>query len=340
MDMDYMVGAAGVHGEDHEGAGNITWAGIMLASSLILINGALSLYLQLGLEKKLLVSALRLVVQLSALGLILKPVFEEKNPIYVIAFQSVLVLLAAYETTYNKTKLQYTGMFLNVLVSILLSAGLNMVIGMSFIITGSPWYEPRRLIPVLGMLLGNSMTAMALGLNSILRDFTENRDKIELSLAYGATRFEACRPILTEAIRTGLLPVLNMMSVMGLIAIPGMMTGQILGGTPPMVAARYQQAIMFLISSCAALACVGCCVMTVTLMFDGKHRLRGGRISRKQSWLSIAFRGVSSAVFYLFTCACCRAGVVPEEEVQPRGKQQQVGNKGTGPSETTKLLPK
>ena len=245
----------------------------------------------------------------------------------------VLVLLAAYETTYNKTKLQYIGLFFNVLLSVLLSAGLNMLIGMSFIIKGSPWYEPRRLIPVLGMLLGNSMTAMALGLNSMLKDFTENREKIELSLAYGATRFEACRPILIESIRTGLLPVLNQMSVMGLIAIPGMMTGQILGGTPPMVAARYQQAIMFLISSSAALSCVGCCVATVAIMFDGKHRLRSERIRKHQSWLSIVFRGVSSFIYYVLSCGCCRGVRISTADPNTCAEQKQklTGKNGNDP---------
>jgi uncharacterized protein (TIGR00245 family) len=120
----------------------------------------------------------------------------------------------------------------------------------------SPFYSAKHFIPTVGMLLGNAMTGVALGVDSCLTQLHNNKDRIEAFLAYGATRWETARPIAIEGVRLAMLPTLNGMSVMGLIAIPGMMTGQILAGEAPMNAVRYQQIIMFLISAATALATV------------------------------------------------------------------------------------
>eukprot|EP00126_Sphaerothecum_destruens_P006268 Sdes_comp19289_c0_seq4m10337 len=180
-------------------------------------------------------------------------------------------------------------MFINVFSSIFIGASLNMIVGMAFVIRGDVWYEPRRLIPVMGMLLGNSLTGVSLGLNTILKEVVENRERVDIALAYGASRFEAILPIAKESLRNALLPTFNQMSVMGLIAIPGMMTGQILGGVSPMVAVKYQQAIMFLISSCTGMSTLGAILTTIFVIMDEKHRLRLDRIQNQTSYLSAFF---------------------------------------------------
>jgi len=97
-------------------------------------------------------------------------------------------------------------------------------------------------------------------------------------LAFGATRFEACRPIATEALRLALLPTINQMSVIGLISIPGMMTGAILGGSSVEQAARLQMVIMFMISASTALASMISTVLALLMAVDGEHRIRDDRI--------------------------------------------------------------
>lgn len=109
------------------------------------------------------------------------------------------------------------------------------------------WPCPRSIlaVPIIGMILGNAISAIGISCNAIQKEFAENRDKIETYLSFGATRFEACRPIGREALKLALLPTVNQMSVIGLISIPGMMTGAIIGGSSVQQAARLQMIIMF-----------------------------------------------------------------------------------------------
>jgi hypothetical protein len=130
---------------------------------------------------------------------------------------------------------------------------------------------------------------------------SENKDKIETYLAFGATRFEACKPIATDALRLALTPNINQMrsahgiftsdfstdndifahSVLGIIAIPGMMTGAILGGSSVQQAARLQMVIMFMISSCTALASITTTVFALSVVVDNEHRVRTDRIDNR-----------------------------------------------------------
>ncbi|KAF9995898.1 hypothetical protein BGZ79_010377 [Entomortierella chlamydospora] len=115
-----------------------------------------------------------------------------------------------------------------------------------------PLRSPKEFIPALGMLLGNTMTGITLGLDQCLSQLSDNKEKIELYLSMGATRWEACRPVAVEAMRRAMMPTINQMSIIGLISIPGMMTGQLIAGASVMNAAKSQQIIMFLISGAAA----------------------------------------------------------------------------------------
>ncbi|KAG0098164.1 hypothetical protein BGZ93_000939 [Podila epicladia] len=156
----------------------------------------------------------------------------------------VLIILAAYEAVYNASKLRHIYMFPSVLVSM----------GCSCLLVGTF---------VLGMLLGNTMTATALGVDSCLHQLSENKEKIELYLSLGATRWEACRPVAVEAMRTAMMPTINQMSIIGLISIPGMMTGQLIAGASVMNAVKSQQIIMFLISGAAVFGCLSAVLVGV-----------------------------------------------------------------------------
>jgi uncharacterized protein (TIGR00245 family) len=126
-------------------------------------------------------------------------------------------------------------------------------IGVRFAIHQIPFWLPEVFIPTMGMLLGNAMSGMAVALSSCLSTVTSRKEHIETYLAFGASRWEAGQSIAVEAVRLAMLPTINQMSVIGLIAIPGMMTGQILGGASVSNAVKYQQIIMFLISATTAL---------------------------------------------------------------------------------------
>ncbi|ORX95154.1 UPF0014-domain-containing protein [Basidiobolus meristosporus CBS 931.73] len=227
----------------------LAWSNVGIAATLLTINGFISLYMGLNLEWSLLISGTRALVQLTLMGMILEDVFKTQNPFFIFGMACVLVLLGAYETTFNKSKRRHTGM----------SCQLTCIvhIGNAFAMNVTPVWTAHKFIPTLGMLLGNCMTGMALGISSCLTQFCDNKERIEMALAFGATRWEAGRPVAVEAIRVAMLPSINSMSVMGLISIPGMMTGQILGGAPVMDAVKYQQIIVFMISASTSLGTLG-----------------------------------------------------------------------------------
>lgn len=148
--------------------------------------------------------------------------------------------------------------------------------------------------------------SVALGSIQFLPAFSENRDKIETHLAFGASRMEACKPIAREALRTALTPVINQMSVIGIIAIPGMMTGAILGGSSVEQAARLQMIIMFMISAATALASMFTIVAVIAVVVDSDHRVRSDRIDDRKFGLWRAKDWLQSEIVALFKAGVSR----------------------------------
>ena len=257
----------------------LSWADLAVGASFILVHAGLSLWLRLGLERRLLVSAVRAVVQLGILGAVLVPVFRSGNPWLVLAIATGMVALASREAV-RRVSRRYTGILGTSIASTALAAGATVLLSSLAILRAEPWWDPRYLVPFLGMILGNSLNGISLGLDRCLAELDRGRDEVELLLARGASRWEAARPVAAEAIRTGLVPIVNTMSVVGLVSIPGMMTGQILGGTPPEQAARYQVLILFLIAGAVALGTAGAVLASLARLFDRDHRLRADRLWR------------------------------------------------------------
>ncbi len=256
-----------------DGPIEITVWELVLCAALLLANGAVSLWLGLGLGKKLLVAGVRTVLQLSLLGLILVRVFEMQNALLVGSICVLMIFLAANEAV-RRAGRSYPGIRRDTFLSLLVASGVSLLFVMMLVLQPEPWWAPRYLIPLLGMVLGNGLTGVSLGLERCLASFDEERDAVELWIAAGAHPWEAARPAAAKALRAGLIPILNAMSVAGMVTIPGMMTGQILGGTEPSMAARYQILVMFLIAGATAAGTTGVILLAVRALFDGRGRLR------------------------------------------------------------------
>ena len=145
-----------------------------------------------------------------------------------------------------------------------------------------PWYEPQYAIPILGMVLGNTLTAVSLGLDRMTRELDSHRSIVDMTLALGGTRREAAQAAAVQAVRAGMLPTLNQMSVVGIVSLPGMMTGQILAGQTPTEAVRYQIVIMFLIAAASALGTVCAVLLTFNRLFSPAHQFMRHRLSPRQ----------------------------------------------------------
>lgn len=283
---------------------HLDWGNVGLGFSFILFNGLISTSLQLGVGSSLLSAAIRCVVQLGLVALVLQKVFETNNPWAVGSIACLLNLLGTIEAVVNKSKKRYNHMFSSVLFGMLCSTIPVSIIGIRFAMAVDPFWKPEQYIPIVGMLCGGTISGIVVSVSYVLREIYDNRDKVEMYLAFGASRFEACRPVAREALRLALTPTINQMSVIGIIAIPGMMTGAILGGSSVQQAARLQMVIMFMISASTALASIITTITTLAVVVDSEDRLRPDRVDvrehpvwRARNWLfSRAVDGVKRTV--------------------------------------------
>lgn len=257
---------------------DLSWWNVLDASTFVLIAAAVSLLLGTRLELSLVISAIRCVVQLSLMGLVLDDVLRTENVGVVIAMSIVFVLLGSYETVFNRTKKTFKGMFPIMFVILLTSNLFITYIGAAFVLKSDPFWDPPTFIPVVGMLMGNSMSSVAMATERCLDQFSAHAPVLETRLSFGASRYEASLPLAVEAIRIAMIPVFTQLSVMGMINIPGMMVGQLVAGTPIMEAVIYQQCIMFMITASSMLGVIMSVAACISVLIDKDQTLRNDKI--------------------------------------------------------------
>lgn len=248
---------------------------IVASMVLVLVTGLSASLMGLEISRSLYISTLRMIAQLSLVGLILKFLFENYSLLSVTAMALVMLLIAGHEVrARQKYRLRGVWGYGIGTVSMLFSSFLVTLITLQSILELEVWYDPRYAIPILGMLLGNTMSGIGLGLDQLTRDAWEQRDQIEGRLALGQRSQEAIAGIRLASIRSGMIPVINMLSASGLVSLPGMMTGQILAGIAPLVAVKYQILIMCLIAAGTGFGTFLAVGLGSRRLFDGRQRLR------------------------------------------------------------------
>lgn len=254
------------------------WA-VGIAAALLLIQAGISLAFRLGLEKSLGIAAARMVAQLGLVGFVLQLVFEQASPVWTLLVAVVMVAAATWEIN-ARQQARFQGLVAYGLGGglMLLAGGLTTVLATGALLSAETWYAPKIVLPILGMILGNAMTGVALTLDGLTTAVRRERAGIEARIALGQPRMQSLATPLRQALRTGLLPTINSMAAAGIVALPGMMTGQILSGVDPVEAAKYQLLIMFLIAGATALGVVGAGIGGVHLLTDNRHRLRLDRL--------------------------------------------------------------
>ena len=252
---------------------------LAIASGLVLLNAILSLLLHLQLERQLLIATLRMVVQLIFIGLVLKALFALVSPWWT-GLAALLMILFAGREIWARQERRLVGFWSYGLGTgcMLLAASLVTLFALTTQIRPQPWYDPRYALPLLGMILGNTMTGISLGLHTLSTGLVRDRDAVEAQLMLGATRWQATLPVVRTALRSALMPIVNSMAATGLVFLPGMMTGQILAGAEPMLAVRYQMLIMFLIAGGTGLGALSAVLSGAYRLTDARHRLRLDRL--------------------------------------------------------------
>lgn len=250
---------------------------LTLAAFLLIIPAAISIGLRLGLEKSLAIGAIRTVIQLSLLGLVLNWVFAADRWYYVVPMLLVM-LVAASRAAVARSSRRIPGAYLAAFGALVLATSLTTFSVTEVIIGVDNWYEPRYVIPLLGMLLGNGLTGISLGLDRLLSDMVKERRSIEARLSLGASLWQACLPWVRDAVRNGMIPIINSMMIVGLVSLPGMMTGQILAGADPINAVAYQILIMFMIASATAMGVIILCLLAFRIISHPEQRVRWDHI--------------------------------------------------------------
>jgi len=251
-----------------------------VAASLILVNAVISLALRLGLERRLLVAAIRTVVQLLLIGLVLDWIFENQPWFVVLGLMLVMTVIAGGAAV-RRTGHQYPGIWFDSFLSMWCSSWLIVAVALLAIVQPETWYMPQYSIPILGMILGNTLNGISLGLDRLGEELDSKRDRVETLLALGARRWEAAREPIQQAVRTGMIPVINSMMVVGLVSLPGMMTGQILAGAEPLQAVMYQIVIMFLIAAGTSTGASAAVLLGYSRLFNHDHQFLATRLVKR-----------------------------------------------------------
>lgn len=250
---------------------------VALAAVLLVVPAALDVALRLDLTRALAVAAARTVAQLTLVGFVLRRVFDASGPWLVVALVLGMSGLAAREAL-QRSQRKMAGTTALAWSALLAGVTLSVGTASALVIRADPWWTPQYVVPLSGMVLGNGLTGVSLAVDRLLSDLVAGRAAVEQRQALGLSVWAATRPIVAAALRAGMTPILNAMAVAGLVSLPGMMTGQILGGADPMDAVAYQIVVMFLIASATATTTTLLCLGLWRRLEDPRQRVRWERL--------------------------------------------------------------
>ncbi len=252
---------------------DLSLAQLALALLLVGVVIAISARQGLGIGRDLVVGSLRAVVQLYLVGLILAVVFQAAQWYWVLLILAVMTAVAAQAATSRLAKpMPHARGIAALALTVSTAVTLAYVIGA--IVRVRPWYEPQYIIPIAGMILGSAMTSAALAGDRLQGDLRVRADEVEARLALGFSGREAVQPMARTALRAAMIPTVNGMMTVGLVQLPGMMTGQILAGSSPLLAIKYQLVVVFMQAAATALASLLFVRLAVGRYLTPAHQLR------------------------------------------------------------------
>ncbi|UOF92098.1 iron export ABC transporter permease subunit FetB [Fodinisporobacter ferrooxydans] len=223
-------------------------AALALTLVFVLVALLLSLWQKFGMEKDILIATVRSSVQLIVVGYLLKFVFSLQSPLYILLMILIMILVAAHNVK-KKTAKRWT-LFLKIVAALTVTECITQGF---LLVTGIVPEKAQYIIPISGMIIGNSMVVSSLLLNRMRADVKARTQEILVVLCLGGTAKQAIFPILKQSIRASMIPTIDSTKTIGLVQLPGMMTGQIIAGADPIQAVRYQILIVFTLMASAAM---------------------------------------------------------------------------------------
>ncbi len=253
---------------------------LVLASGLVLLSSGLSLALSLGIHRQILIAALRTALQLLMIGFVLRVLFQSASHLLTALLLIAMIAAAAFEVG-SRQQRRIAGIWHYLISGVAVSLSTTAIAAFALVTlsTSQDWTTPRIIIPIAGIILGTSMNAASVALNSMLGSISTERNAIEAQLALGYTRWQAVSSVMRRAVHAGAIPIINQMAGAGIITLPGIMSGQILVGQDPMAAAQSQIFLMFLLCAASVASIIITVFFSLSRLTDERHRLRLDRLS-------------------------------------------------------------
>jgi putative ABC transport system permease protein len=257
---------------------HVTLGQVLAALGLVAVALAVALWQRVALERDIGIAALRSFVQLTAIGYVIKLVFDRDELALVVALIAAMALFGAF-TAAGRAR-AVPGAFWPLLVALALagSATLGLVVALGVFPA-----RPRYLVPVGGMVIGNAMTAAAVALNRLGEDVADARRQIEATLALGATGRQAIAPLVRRSLRSGVIPLIDSTKTTGLIFFPGTMVGMLLAGAAPIDAVRLQLVLLYVLLGGVSIAALVAVLLAQRAFFTPAHQLREPREGRART---------------------------------------------------------
>ena len=258
---------------------DIPVSGLVLGLLLVLPTMVLAWLFKLELNRRIAISVLRMVVQLAFVALYLKYVFVLNSPWVNMAYVSVMIVAASFSSISSSSlRLKPFG---PTIFAVAIPALLSLFYFNKAIIQYENVFEAQLIIPIAGLMLGNTLKSNIVALKTFYNALNNDEKKYQFLLSFGATRFEAVRPFMKESIRTAMAPNLASMATLGLVSLPGVMTGQILGGADPVIAVKYQVMVMIIIFFNSIFSNILQLLFSMRNAFDGMDNLNKKILSKK-----------------------------------------------------------
>jgi putative ABC transport system permease protein len=243
--------------------------GLICTLSFIGIATLLSKWQKLGLEKDMLIGTIRSAVQLLLVGYVLQFVFHSKHPLFIAAMIFLMIGIASYNAAERAKGLQ--GGYWRIAITLLVTETMTMTLLLGLKIIPP---VPQYIIPVSGITIGSAMVVSGLFFNQLRREAQASRGEMETLLALGATAKQAIQEVLKRSVRFSMIPTIDTMKTIGLVQLPGMMTGMIIAGASPIEAVKYQLLIMFTLTASAAVTSIFLALLSYRMLFTPDLRLR------------------------------------------------------------------
>jgi putative ABC transport system permease protein len=248
---------------------HITMGEMAAALALVAVAFLVSLWQRVDLERDIAVAAIRAFVQLTAIGYVIKLIFEQDELVFVFALIAVMVVFGAITARHRARRVPRAFWPLLIALAIAGASTLGLVVALGIFKASA-----RYLVPVGGMVIGNAMTAAAVALNRLGDDVADSRQEIEATLALGATGAMAIRPIVKRSLRSGMITLVDSTKTTGLIFFPGTMVGMLLAGAAPVDAVRLQLILMYVLLGSVSLAALAAVLLAQRAFFTPAHQLR------------------------------------------------------------------